>query len=480
MSRITRRSFLTGTAATGAAVLLPSSRVLGANSDIRVGVVGFRNKGKQHVKVFDKLKGVRVVALCDADQAIIDREMKSFKKQKRKIDTYTDYRKMLENKGIDAIVTATPNHWHALVTVWACQAGKDVYVEKPSCHNIFEGRKMIEAADKYNRIVQVGTQNRSDVGLIPAFKYLKEGKLGKILLARGFCMKPRGSIGKVSGPQKVPGSVDYNMWCGPAPKKPLMRKRLHYDWHWVWDTGNGDIGNQGIHEMDMCRWAVGADGLAPRVLSIGGRVGYDDDGETPNTQISMLDYKPAPIIFEVRGLPTKAGSRSMDNYRGVRVGVVVECEGGYFAGGRGGGWVYDKKGKKIKQFKGDGGGKHQANFIETVRSRKTSILRANVTEGFFSSALCHMGNISHRVGAHSFPGRIREAVKGNKDAQDAYERFEAHLAANEVDLRKTPVTLGAALEMDPAAERFVGDNAEKANRLISRDYRKPFVVPEKV
>ena len=480
MSRMTRRTFLAGTAAAGATMLLPHSRVLGANDDIRVGVVGFRGKGRQHIGVFKKLQGVRVVALCDADQAVIDKQVAAFKKDKQSVETYTDYRRMLENKDIDAIVTATPNHWHSLVTVWACQAGKDVYVEKPVCHNIFEGRKMVEAAAKYNRIVQSGTQSRSDVGLRPALKYIHEGKLGKIKVVRGFCYKRRASIGKVSGPQKPPETVDYNMWCGPAPMKPLLRKNLHYDWHWVWDTGSGDIGNQGIHEMDMCRWALGADELPPAVLSIGGRLGYDDDGETANTQIAIFDYAKAPVIFEVRGLPAKADSKSMDNYRGTRVGIVVECEDGYFSGGGGGGWVYDNDGKKVKQFKGDGGGKHQQNFIDCVRSRKTENLNANVTNGFLSSAMCHMGNISHRVGAAASQGEIREQIRSNPAAMNSYDRVLEHLAANNVNVKKTPLTLGKHLTMDTQAERFCGEHAAEGNEYISRDYRKPFVVPDKV
>ena len=488
MSRISRRRFLAGSVAAGAATLLtPHSRVLGANSDIRVAVVGFNQQGVGHIEGYRRMPGVRVVALCDADKNVVDREVSKFDKRGEKVAGCTDVRKIIDDKNVDVISTATPNHWHSLIVVWGCQAGKDVYVEKPVSHEIWEGRKAVEAARKYNRIVQTGTQNRSDMGLKAAFEYLQKGELGKILCARGFCYKPRGSIGKVDGPQPIPPGVDYDLWCGPAPKEPLMRRHLHYDWHWVWPTGNGDIGNQGIHEMDMCRWALGQGALAPRVMSIGGRYGYDDDATTPNTLISFFDYKPAPLIFEVRGLPRKKSDSEkeflkfgMDNYRGIRVGIVVQCENGYFAGGGGGGWVYDKDGKKVKQFKGGEGGQHKDNFIKAVRSRKREDLKADILEGHLSSALCHMGNIPYRLGKESSPDQISEIIKGDKEAADSFERFKEHLAANEVKIEKTPVILGPSLTMDSDKEQFTGTLAAEANKLATREYRAPFVVPEKV
>jgi predicted dehydrogenase len=374
------------------------------------------------------------------------------------------------------VIVAAPNHWHALATVWACQAGKDVYVEKPVSHTIWEGRQMVAAARKYRRIVQSGTQRRSDAGLQEAIAYIREGHIGKITLARGLCYVRRGSIGKVDGPQTVPASVDYDLWCGPAPKEPLMRRNLHYDWHWVWSTGNGDLGNNGIHFMDVCRWAVGAEKLAPRVLSIGGRFEYVDDGETPNTQIVYLDYSPAPIIYEVRGLAEAAESTVMDHYRGIRIDVVIHCEGGYLAGG----WVYDNDGKKIRQFMRNGGGGHHANFIKAVRSRKMTDLNADILEGHLSSGLCHMGNVSHRLGQAANAEEIAESVQQNAHMLDAFERMEAHLAANKVDFGATPRVLGAALEFDADTERFTGACAEAANRLVTRRYRAPFVLPANV
>jgi len=491
MSKMTRRGFVrsalvTATAGSGLVQSCRTARTsrarstwskpVGANGDIRMAVVGFRSKGKTHIEGFHKMPGVRVVALCDVDSEFVDREVKKFTDRKEKVATYRDVRELLEDDTIDAIAIATPNHWHALISIWACQAGKDVYVEKPVSHNIWEGRQIVEAARKYGRIVQTGTQKRSDLTLQEAFEWIREGHLGKIVLSRGLCYKRRKSIGKVSGPQQPPATVDYNLWTGPAPLVPLMRKNLHYDWHWVWPTGNGDLGNQGIHEMDLSRWALGVDELAPKVISIGGRFGYDDDGETANTQIVFLDYEKAPLIFEVRGLPMNKTVDAMPHYRGVRVGNVIHCEGGYFAGG----WAYDNDGNKIKQFAREGGREHRENFIKAVRSRKRSDLNADILEGHLSSALCHMGNISYRLGHESSQGEIREAIRSESEALETFERFKEHLAANGVDISKTQATLGPWLKMDPQKERFVGSNARQANALLTRNYRKPFVVPKRV
>jgi len=483
MSRFnpTRRQFLAGAAGTGLTLWTTAHlRAAGANDDIRVGVVGFNGRGGDHIKGFRSVPGVRVVAICDADQRVVDRGVKIFEKDNQKVETYIDMRKMFENKNIDAVTTATPNHWHSLFTVWACQAGKDVYVEKPVSHNIWEGRKCVEAAKKYNRVVQVGTQRRSDLGYHEAWAYLQKGNLGKILYARGFCYKPRGSIGKTAGPQPIPASVNYDLWCGPAPMDPLRRKDLHYDWHWFWATGNADIGNQGIHEMDLCRWALGQPALPPRVYSFGGRFVVDDDAQTPNTQVAVFDYQPAPLIFEVRGLPRKAGETAMDNYRGVRIGVVVQCEKGYYAGGETGGWVYDKDGNRIQQFKQQGAEQHMANFIKAMRSRKPEDNVAPVEGGHLSSALCHMANVSYRLGKETPQAQIAEKVKGDKEVMDSLDRMKQHLAANGMDLEKLAPVMGPALAMDPKAEKFTGALADEANKLATREYRKPYVVPEEV
>jgi predicted dehydrogenase len=474
---ISRRDFVKTSAAVGLLSAVPFSRARGANGDIRVAVVGIRSQGANHINWFRKIPGVRVVAICDADKSFLDREAAKFAERSEKVDTYVDCRKLLEDKNIDAVITATPNHWHALVTVWACQAGKDVYVEKPVSHNIWEGRRMVEAARKYKRIVQSGTQRRSDEGLREALEYIRQGNLGKVRLVRGFIYVRRDSIGKVDGPQPVPESVDYNLWCGPTPMVPLMRKNLHYDWHWVWPTGDGDFGNNGIHYMDISRWFVGANEPAPRVLSVGGRFGYVDDGQTPNTQIVFYDYQPVPILFELRGLPRARGDSAMDHLRGVRDGgVIVECENGYFAGG----WAYDKEGKKIRQFRLTEGVGHHENFIEAVRSRNPADLHAEVLDGHLSAALCHMGNVSYRLGKEASRDQIVERIGGNRDLAESFERFQEHLLLNGVDVKQTPRMLGPWLTMDPQTEKFTGEFADEANTLARGTYREPFVVPEHV
>ncbi|GAF78462.1 unnamed protein product, partial [marine sediment metagenome] len=278
------------------------------------------------IRSIRKIPGVRIVALCDPERAHLYPEVQKFKDRKEKCDAYVDIRKLLDNKDVDAIVVGTPNHWHVLAAVWACQAGKDAFVQKPFSHNMFEGRKAWEAARKYNRIVSAthGSRGRSGVG--EAFAYARKGKLGKILYVRGTTYRRRNSIGKVKGSQPVPKTLDYDLWSGPAPILPVMREELHYDWHWIWSYGDGDLGNLGIHKLDACRWALGKESLPERVLSLGGRFGYEDDGQTPNTTITFYDYKPAPIIYEVRGLPTT------ERYKGIGSGVVVHCEHGYIVG----------------------------------------------------------------------------------------------------------------------------------------------------
>ena len=490
MNKIPRRRFIRNTLMAAAAFkafpLLAQtsvrSKVIGANGDIRYAIVGLNGRGKNHIDAMGKIPGTRLVALCDVDSAVLGKELQKQKDAGGQVEGHTDFRELLARKDIDAITFATPHHWHALGAIWAVQTGKDVYVEKPASHNVWEGRQMLNAARKYDRIMQCGAQCRSSVGLQQAIAYLRAGNLGKIIRARGLCYKRRDSIGKTTGPQPIPETVDYDLWCGPASNEPPRRNSkkngsVHYEWHWFWEYGNGDLGNQGIHQMDIARWVLGEPEVSPRVISLGARLGYDDDGQTPNTQIVFHDYKAAPLIFEVRGLPSGADPTAMDNYHGASIGVVVDCEGGsivipsYTKA-----IVYDEQGREVKTY--EEGGNHFENFIQSVRSRKHTDLHCDIAEGHISAALCHTGNISYRLGKPLMPEAILHELKGNSDLAESLGRVEEHLGSNKIDLHKTPFMLGAALKMNPKTERFT--NNHEANQLLTREYRKPFVVPEKV
>jgi predicted dehydrogenase len=400
---------------------------------------------------------------------------------------------------VDAITIATPNHWHALAAIWACQAGKDVYVEKPVSHNIFEGRQLVHAARKYQRMVQVGLQARSNPDLIEAVAWVRAGNLGRIQHARGTCYKPRMSIGKV-GTGQIPPGLDYDLWLGPAPKQPLTRKNLHYDWHWMYDFGNGDLGNQGVHEMDIARWILGYAAISPRVTSIGGRLGYDDDGQTPNTQLVYHAYDGPPLVFEVRGLPKSQAFQAssglwgdnmdtLDGFsRGRAVGVLVTCEGGKLAVVEGGESIVavDRNGQTIRRFDqthpqfGRGWSKgdqfHFRSWLEAIRTRDPARLTAESLEGHVSAALCHTGMISHRLGQPQPASRIREQIQDNPLLAERFASFHEHLSRNGIDLEQTHATLGPWLAVDAVQERFLDNPA--ANALVSRPYREPFVVPQ--
>ena len=481
----TRRQYLRQSAlAAGSFFIAKNLTSCGSpSSTIRVAVVGFRGRGPEHIKSYTAQRGVKLVALCDVNKTVLDKQAGELKKRGTEVQTYQDIRKLLENKDIDAISIATPNHWHSLAGIWAMQAGKDVYVEKPVSHNVWEGRQLVNAARKFNKIVQTGSQCRSSYSLREAVAWVNAGNIGKIEIARGLCYKRRASIGKASGPLDVPKDVDLDLWLGPAPKAPIFRKKLEYDWHWQWAYGNGDLGNQGVHQMDIARWFLGEGEIAPKAWSVGGRLGYEDDGETPNTQIVYQAYAKAPLIFEVRGLPSKkelADSKEkddklMDKFRGASIGCVIHCEGGYIVvPSYSEAIAYDKDGKELKSWKGSDD--HFENFIKAVRSRKREDLNADVLEGHLSAAICHTGNISYRLGEKKSVDEIRAAVAPHAGASETVDRMVQHLEANGVDLKATPLTLGPVLQFDPKTEKAIGNEA--ASKLLTREYRAPFVVPE--
>jgi predicted dehydrogenase len=396
--------------------------------------------------------------------------MTAVEKDAGKAPTYVkDFRKLLDNKDIDIITIATPNHWHATMAVWAMQAGKDVYCEKPATHNVHEGRIMVEAAKKYNRICQVGTQSRSNPGMRQAIEAVHSGRIGKVDLAYGTCYKSRKSIGKVDKDQDPPKTMDYDLWCGPAAVLQPHRKNVHYDWHWIWEYGCGDIGNQGVHEMDKARWGLNKKELPKSVVSIGGRVGYVDDGETPNTLLSLFDYGDSHLIFEVRGLDTKA-------YKGAMVGNIWFGDKGYVVcPSYSSGTIFDLDGNKVDTFNKGDDSFHYANFLKAVRSRKTEDLNCPVTEGHPSAALCHLANISYRLGTEATLDKPADAFTDYKPALEAVARMKTHLTDNKVDLAKAVGRIGLKLDIDAKAEKFTSGPA-KANDMLFREYRKGFEI----
>jgi predicted dehydrogenase len=410
-------------------------RAFGANDKVNVAVIGVGGRGKDHVKQYLQLPGARVAALCDVDTAQTERGSKMVEDATNvKPKIYQDLRKLYEDKDIDAVSIATPNHWHALATIWACQAGKDVYCEKPASYNIYEGQQMLNAARKYNRMVQIGMQSRSQTHKMKAIQLVRDGAIGKVYMARGICFKRRPSIGHTPE-QPVPAGLNWDIFLGPAPMRAFTTNRFHYNWHWFWDTGNGDIGNQGIHEMDIARWGLGR-ALPNSVVSTGGKYVYADDQETPNTQIATFDYGDAELVFEVRGLPTgtesdikKGGANAVGNtFFGDKGYLSIDHLGFQtFLGDK------NEPGPSGKADKADTG-PHMQNFLDAVKSRRKEDLHGEVQEGVNSVYLVHMANTSYRVG------------------------------------RK--------LIVDPAASYPAFKNDAQANAMRTRpEYRKPYVVP---
>ena len=438
MSRSTRRRFLQKSATFGIGIgLFPwqSDRAFAANDKISVACIGVRGRGNSVMRSFAAEPDCEITHICDVRESVRRQRGAEMKEKTGRMPTLVnDYRDLLNDKSIDVFMVATPDHWHALLTIEGCLAGKDVYVEKPGSHNIFEGKKVVEAAKKYNRIVQVGSQSRSNPGMQEGIQKLRDGAIGEVYMAKGLCYKWRGPIGKVDGPQEPPDTVDYDLWLGPAPEKPLMRRRLHYDWHWMWDYGNGDIGNQGIHEMDKARWGLGVD-WPTEVHSTGAEFEVDDDRQTPNNMLATFRYPDTNkiLVFEVRhwisnhegGLGQGSDNSTGNIFYGSEGYMVMPNYHSYqiFLGRN-----REPQGQVSKS------GNHYANFIDAVRSRKGEDLNAPVGDVRISAAHCHMANISYRTG------------------------------------RK--------LEWNAKRERFRGDS--EANRMLTRKYRKPFVVPKYV
>ncbi|MFD2522592.1 Gfo/Idh/MocA family protein [Emticicia soli] len=407
--------------------IIPST-AFGANDRLRVAVIGVNGRGKDHISGFMKHENVEVATLCDVDKVVLQERATDFeKKYGKKVQTEQDLRKVYEDKTIDAVSIATPNHWHALAAIWACQAGKDVYVEKPACHNLYEGRKLVEAATKYNRIVQHGVQLRSSAAIQEAIKHLRDGLIGKVYMARGTVYKWRPDIGNL-GPSAVPEGLDWDLWQGPAKAREFSKNYVHYNWHWFWDYGNGDIGNQGVHETDLCMWGLDV-GLPEVITSTGGKYLWNDCKETPEVLTSTYQYpKEGKVIqFEVRPWMTNKED-------GIEVGNIFYGDKGY---------MVINGYNDYKTFLGrnrepgparNAGGDHYKNFVDAVRAKNKALLNGPIETGHLSASIAHLGNISYR--------------------------------------------LGRTLKFDPKTETFPGD--KEANAMLSRKYRAPYVVPEKV
>jgi predicted dehydrogenase len=418
-------------------------RVIGANDRINMAVIGIRSRGMQLASGFAKVPGVHIKTLADVDENLFaDRVRQIEQAQGAPPATEWDLRRVLDDPDVDAVAIATPDHWHALATIWACQAGKHVYVEKPCCHNIWEGRKMVEAAGYYNRLVAVGFQNRSIDNVRAAMKFIHDGGLGEVYMARGLCFKPRESIGRPQN-EPVPEGVHYDLWLGPAPQRPFNRNHFHYEWHWNWTYGAGDIGNQGPHQFDIARWGLNKNEHPVRVSSAGGYFKWDSDQETPNTQTAMLEYADGKLLqFEVRGLYTNGEDD-------ITIGnLFFGTEGWMHVNGSDWKTYFGRKNQPgpssesadeyadPANLAGAGGEGHFANFIYALRSGDRRNLTSDIEEGFISTALPHLANIAYRT--------------------------------------------GATLAFEGRTEQFTGHMAGEANRLLTRNYRKPYIVPKKV
>ncbi|NQT16318.1 MAG: Gfo/Idh/MocA family oxidoreductase [Planctomycetes bacterium] len=493
MAHLTRRRFLSDSTIaaavlaagpgssliSNAAAALAADTAASANDKLNVMVCGVRSRGNAHVRLFAKNRGCHVKYICDVDEAIGQDRVDEFEKQFGYRPKFVrDMRQGFDDKDLDVVVIATPNHWHTLAGIWAMQAGKDVYVEKPVSHNISEGRRLVETARKYKKICQTGTQSRSLEGAIAAVDYVQSGTIGDVKLARGLCYNRRKPIGE-KGVVEPLKSVDYSLWVGPAEMQPVTRPQFHYDWHWQYHWGNGDINNQGVHQMDIARWGLGIDSLSNSVISYGGRLGYVDAGDTANTQVAIHKFGDKTITFEVRGLET-------DPLFEAKIGdIFYGTEGIVALANWGKGVAMDLDGKVVEHFgenvKGSpytvGTISHIQNFVDAVKSRNRSALNAEIREGHLSAGLGHAATISYRLGKQTSIGQVKEAIEafgGDDDNVETLDRTIAHLKDNGVDLNETPMTLGPVLQMDAKTETFANNNA--ANAMLTRKYRKNFEV----
>ena len=449
---------------------------VGPGDKLRVATIGVNNQGAAHVEQWLATPEVEVVAICDCDPGAYQRLCaKSFKDAPHPPEHVADVRRLLERKDIDAVSIATPNHWHALMAIWAMQSGKDVYVEKPCSHTLEEGRVITQWARKLGRMCQMGVQSRSMSGMRETLDFLKGGGIGDVKVAHALCYKRRKSIGLVDTPAPIPPGLDFDLWAGPAPNTVPIRSKLHYDWHWTHVTGNGDLGNQNPHELDKARWGLGKQELPKRVVSLGGRLGYVDNGDMANSQVTIFQWDDALLISDVRGLEIKspvtfglkAGPLGVGNiWYGTRGYVVAPNYKSAVA--------FDLDGNELGQWNGGVYQAHFANFVKAIKRRNHQDLHLDIEEGHLSSALAHLGNVSWTLGETVPPGTRPSLAAGDPRVAKTWETFDTHLAENNVDFATTKLKLGRELTIDPATERSTD---EEANRLFGHEYRKGFELP---
>ncbi len=476
MTSFSRRHFLGGTMAAGGMLAL-SDRLAwaaGANEQVNLGLIGCGGRGTELLQSFQKVPGLNIAALCDPDQERVDQLGKAYGGAAK----CRDLRELLDSKDVDAVVIATPNHWHCLAAIWALEAGKHVYVEKPLGHTNWDGRQVVNAAKRHGLVCQVGTQQRSDPMQAEIKQFLHEEKtLGDIQHVRVNRFGVRPPIGDRDTPLTPPASVDYNLWLGPAQDEQLSRNNLHYDWHWMWNTGSGEMGNWGVHILDDVRNNVFLDSVdfPQRIVAGGGRFGAGDCGETPNLHCALLDTGKYPVIVAVCNLPEHAGGEKTPPSPGPGSGYVVSCEGGRFEGQRGRAAAFDADGKKIREFRGDSGAGHQQNFVDAVRSGKATAANAPVEMGHQSTEWCNLANVAYRTaGSSAAAEQLARELNVANDAAALVEQMRevarAH-GASEGDFRVGPV-----LTFDGAKQQFTGNGAAAGNALLRRKDRPGFEI----
>ncbi len=481
MSSPTRRQFLRSASLASAAVALPTHKLFaaGAGEKINLGIVGCGWRGGQLLNIFLQMSDVQVAGLCDVDSELLDMAGAKAPQAKK----WTDMRDMFESPNIDAVVISTCNHWHCLAAIWAMEAGKHVYVEKPLGHTQWEGEQVIHASKKYQRICQVGTQQRSNPMQAEIKRLLHEEKaIGDIKSVRVNRFGVRETIGRRTTPLKPPKSVDYNLWLGPAQDLPIYRNKLHYDWHWIWNTGSGEIGNWGVHILDDVRNNAFQDKVAApsAVTAAGGRFAWSDGGETSNVLFAQLDAGGIPVVVTLSNLPIDRLSKKPPE---PSSGYIVYCDGGHLEGHRSGGAAFDASGKLIKKFEKRKGVSHQQNFIDAIRNDKPSLLVAPVQVGHDSTTWCNLINIAVRTQAatSSASAEALAGTFGNESPATILEQMRSVVSVNDPKQASAGLQLGPTLQFDTARNQFVGEHSASANKMLRREeYREPFVVPEVV